>query len=168
MGQAIGQVLPLAVAAAITPVPIIASVVLLLTPRAAATGTPYVVGCLLGLIALGAIVLLIAHPADASSNGQPATWVSLLELALGILVLLVTLRRWRSRPHHDADPPTPKMDGNDRVVQRRQGVCRRALLPVLSCSLCRMACSDPCKPDFDMTTRHSIRAGVSRVPEAML
>jgi hypothetical protein len=111
MGQAIGQVLPLAVAAAISPVPIIASVVLLLTPRAAATGTAYVVGWLLGLIALGAIVLLIAHPAGASSNGQPATWVSLLELALGILVLLAALRQWRSRPRDDAEPPTPKWMG---------------------------------------------------------
>jgi hypothetical protein len=47
VGQAIGQLLPLAVAAAISPVPIIASVLLLLTPRAAATGTAYVVGWLL-------------------------------------------------------------------------------------------------------------------------
>jgi hypothetical protein len=111
MGQAIGQTLALAVAAAISPVPIIASVLLLLTPRAAATGTAYVVGWLLGLIALGAIVLLIAHPAGASSNGEPATWVSLLELALGILVLLVALRQWRFRPQGDAEPPTPKWMG---------------------------------------------------------
>src|SRR3954471_6429690 len=111
MGQAIGQILVLAVGAAISPVPIIASVLLLLTPRAAATGTAYVVGWLLGLIALGAIVLLIAHPAGASSNGKPATWVSLLEVALGIPVLLVALRQCRSRPHGDAEPPTPKWMG---------------------------------------------------------
>jgi Sap-like sulfolipid-1-addressing protein len=111
MGQAIGQVLPLAVGAAISPVPIIASVLLLLTPRGSATGTAYVVGWLLGLIALGAIILLIAHPAGASSNGMPATWVSLLELALGILVLLAALGQWRSRPRGDAEPPTPKWMG---------------------------------------------------------
>src|SRR5690242_884766 len=111
MGQAIGQILALAVGAAISPVPIIASVLLLLTPRAAATGSAYVVGWLLGLIALGAIVLLVAHPAGASSDDQPATWVSLLELALGIVVLLVALRQWRSRPRGDAEPPTPKWMG---------------------------------------------------------
>jgi threonine/homoserine/homoserine lactone efflux protein len=111
MGQAIGQILPLAVGAAISPVPIIASVLLLLTPRAAATGTAYVVGWLLGMIALGAVMLLIAHPAGASSNGAPATWVSVLELVLGILVILVALRQWRSRPHGDAEPPTPKWMG---------------------------------------------------------
>ena len=44
MGGTIGQILPLAVAAAISLVPIIASVLLLLTPRAASTGTAYVVG----------------------------------------------------------------------------------------------------------------------------
>jgi hypothetical protein len=72
MGQAVGQILPLAVGAAISPVPIIASVLLLLTPRGASTGTAYVVGWLIGLIALGAIILLIAHPAGASSAGKPA------------------------------------------------------------------------------------------------
>jgi hypothetical protein len=111
MGQAIGQVLPLAVGAAISPVPIIASVLLLLTPRAAMTGTAYVVGWFLGLIALGAIVLLIAHSGGASSAGQPKTWVSLLELALGVLVLLAALAQWRSRPGGDAEPPTPKWMG---------------------------------------------------------
>jgi hypothetical protein len=108
MGHAIGQILPLAVGAAISPVPIIASVLLLLTPRATATGSAYVAGWLLGMIALGAIMLLIAHPAGASSNGKPATWVSLLELALGILVLLAALGQWRKRPQGADEPPTPK------------------------------------------------------------
>lgn len=111
MGHAIGQVLPLAVGAAISPVPIIASVLLLLTPRAVATGTAYVVGWLLGLIAIGALILLIAHPAGASSNGKPASWVSLLELALATLVLLAALGQWRSRPRGAAEPPTPKWMG---------------------------------------------------------
>jgi threonine/homoserine/homoserine lactone efflux protein len=111
MGHAIGQILALAVGAAISPVPIIASVLLLLTPRGSATGTAYVAGWLLGLIALGAIILLIAHPAGASSNGKPATWVSVLELALGIVVLLAALGQWRSRTRGDAEPPTPKWMG---------------------------------------------------------
>jgi hypothetical protein len=82
-----------------------------LTPRGASTGTAYVVGWLLGLIALGAIILLIAHPAGASSAGKPATWVSILELALGVLVLLAALGQWRARPRGAAEPPTPKWMG---------------------------------------------------------
>ena len=111
MGQAIGQVLPLAVGAAISPVPIIASVLLLMTPRAASTGTAYVVGWLLGLIALGAIVLAIAHPAGATSGGKQATWVSVLELVLGGAVLLGAIGQWRSRPRDADEPPTPKWMG---------------------------------------------------------
>lgn len=111
MGQAIGQVLPLAVGAAISPVPIIASVLLLMTPQAASTGTAYVLGWLLGMLALGAVVLLIAHPAGASSGGKPATWVSLLELALGMLVVLAAVQQWRKRPRAGEEPPTPKWMG---------------------------------------------------------
>jgi hypothetical protein len=58
MGQVIGQILPLAVGAAISPVPIIAAVLLLMTPRATSTGAAYVRGWLLGLVAFGALVLL--------------------------------------------------------------------------------------------------------------
>jgi len=111
MGQAIGQILPLAVSAAISPVPIIASILLLMTPHGTSAGSAYVVGWLLGLIALGAIVLLVAHPAGPTSDGEPAKWVSLLKLALGILVLLAALRQWRSRPHGTDEPPTPKWMG---------------------------------------------------------
>jgi Sap, sulfolipid-1-addressing protein len=111
MGQVIGQILPLAVGAAISPVPIIAAVLLLMTPRATSTGTAYVLGWLLGLAAFGALVLLISHPAGASTKSGPATWVSLLELALGILVLLLAVQQWRQRPRDSAEPPTPKWMG---------------------------------------------------------
>ena len=44
MGEAIGQTLPLAVGVALSPVPIIASILMLVTPRARANGPAFVVG----------------------------------------------------------------------------------------------------------------------------
>src|SRR3954447_3408559 len=111
MGEAIGQVLPLAVGVAVSPVPIVAVVLMLVTPRARVNGPAFVVGWIVGLGIVGAIVLAIADPADASSHGQPATWVDVLKLVLGLLLLLVALKQWRGRPQGDDEPVTPKWMG---------------------------------------------------------
>jgi hypothetical protein len=108
MGEAIGQALPLAIGVALSPVPIIAVVLMLTTPRAGPNGIAFVVGWLIGLGVIGAIVLAVASPADASENGEPATWASWLKLVLGLLLLLVAVRQFRGRPHEGDEAPLPK------------------------------------------------------------
>jgi Sap, sulfolipid-1-addressing protein len=111
MGQAIGQSLPLAVGVALSPVPIIAVVLMLTTPKARANGPAFVLGWLLGLGVVGAIVLALAGPGGASEEGQPAAWVSWLKLLLGLLLLLVAVRQFRGRPRGDEEAPLPKWMG---------------------------------------------------------
>jgi len=111
MGQAIGGSLPLAIGIAISPIPIIAVVLMLTTPRARVNGPAFILGWLLGLGVIGAIVLAIADPAKASSSGAPATWVSWLKIVLGILLLLVAVRQFRGRPHDQEQAAMPKWMG---------------------------------------------------------
>jgi Sap, sulfolipid-1-addressing protein len=111
MGSAIGHVLSLAVGVALSPLPIIAVILMLVTPRARSNGPAFIVGWLVGLAIVGTIVLLIAGPANASDDGEPATWADVLKLVLGALLLLVALKQWRARPQGDDDPPTPKWMG---------------------------------------------------------
>jgi hypothetical protein len=111
VAQAIGEVLPLAVGVALSPVPIIAVVLMLVSARARANGPMFVLGWLVGLGVVGAVALALSGPADASSDGQPATWVNVLKLVLGLLVLLVAARQWRGRPRRDDEPATPKWMG---------------------------------------------------------
>src|SRR5262245_5046818 len=89
MGEAIGQLLRFAVGVALSPTPIIAMILMLITPRARANGFVFVLGWLLGVIVAGAICLALASPTDAGDGGEPANWVSWLKLALGVLLLLV-------------------------------------------------------------------------------
>jgi threonine/homoserine/homoserine lactone efflux protein len=103
--------LSLAVGVALSPIPIIAVILMLVTPRARANGPAFVVGWLIGLAVVGTIVLLIASPSDASDNGQPATWVDVLKLVLGALLVLIALKQWRGRPHEGQDAPAPKWMG---------------------------------------------------------
>jgi threonine/homoserine/homoserine lactone efflux protein len=107
MGQAIGNVLPVAVGVAISPIPIVAVVLMLATPRGKVNGPAFVLGWIVGLAIVGAIVLLVAGGVSASNEGQPKTWVSVLKLVLGLALVLVALRQWRGRPRGDAAPDLP-------------------------------------------------------------
>jgi hypothetical protein len=108
MGQAIGGSLPLAVGIALSPIPIIAVILMLTSQKARVNGPVFLAGWLTGLGIVGAIVLALAGPGDASQSGSPATWVSWLKIVLGVLLLLVAARQFRSRPHGDETPDMPK------------------------------------------------------------
>ena len=107
MRDAIGDMLPAAVVAAISPLPIVAVVLMLVTPRGRVNGTAFVLGWVLGYAVIGAVVLGVASGASASDDGTPATWVSVLKLVLGLLALLLGVRQFRGRPRGDAKAPTP-------------------------------------------------------------
>ena len=111
MREAIGQVLPLAVAVAISPLPIVAVVLMLVTPRARANGPAFVAGWIAGLAILGGILLAIASGGDTSDDNQPADWVSVVELVLGVALLLLSVQQWRGRPRDGEEPPVPKWMG---------------------------------------------------------
>jgi threonine/homoserine/homoserine lactone efflux protein len=107
-GNAVGDILPLAVGVAISPVPIIAIVLMLGTPSARSNGPAFALGWLVGLTAVGVIVLALAGGNATSDTGQPSTWVSVLKLVLGILFLLIAAKQWRGRPKAGEEAPLPK------------------------------------------------------------
>ena len=96
MGKAIGGSLPLAVGIALSPIPIIAVVLMLTSRKAKVNGPAFVLGWLIGLGIVGAIVLALAGAGGASKSGSPATWVSWVKIALGVLLLLVAARQFRA------------------------------------------------------------------------
>ena len=106
MGQAIGDLLPSAVGVALSPVPIIAVILMLGTPRARTTGLAFAVGWIMGLIIVSVIVVLLANGADDADSGT-STVVDVLKLVFGALFLLLALKQWRSRPQPGAEPSMP-------------------------------------------------------------
>jgi hypothetical protein len=108
MGNAIGSALPLAVGVAISPVPIIAVVLMLTSLRGRVNGPVFVLGWLAGLAVIGTIVLLVAGPAGPDSSGSPATWAGWVKIVLGMLLLLVAVRQFRGRPASGETAAMPK------------------------------------------------------------
>ena len=76
MTQAIGDILPLAIGIAISPVPIIAIILMLITPKARSNGLAFLGGWLLGLAVVGTVVLIIANTAGVATSSGPSKTVS--------------------------------------------------------------------------------------------
>jgi threonine/homoserine/homoserine lactone efflux protein len=108
MGQAIGQTLSFAVGVTISPLPIVGVILMLATPRGKINGISFLSGWIAGLAILGAVILLISSGADASTDSGPATWVCILKLVLGVLLLGLGVKQWRSRPQPGAQAELPK------------------------------------------------------------
>ena len=108
LGEAIGSVLPAAVAVAISPIPIIGVIVMLGTPRARTNGPAFAAAWILGLAAASTVVLLMTRGAGADDPSSGAwTGASLVQLGLGVLLLVLALRQWRGRPTGDGPPQMP-------------------------------------------------------------
>lgn len=120
MADAVGQVLALAVGVSLSPVPIIAVVLMLSTPQGRVNGPIFVLGWILGLAVVGAIVLVAAGGPGANDDGEPAKWVDVLKLVVGTLLVLVALRQWRRRLREGDEPALPKwMQAIDRFTPPR-------------------------------------------------
>jgi threonine/homoserine/homoserine lactone efflux protein len=108
MGAAIGSMLGFAAGVAVSPLPIVAIILLLAADHGRRNGSLFAAGWFVGLAVLGTVVLLIAGPSNASSDTGPATWTGWLKLALGVLLLLFAAKQWHGRPRDGAQPSTPK------------------------------------------------------------
>jgi hypothetical protein len=107
MGQAIGGLLPSAVGVALSPVPIIAVILMLDTPRARSNGPAFGAGWMAGLIIVSIIVVLAASGADKSDSGK-STAVDWITLILGVLFLAMAARQWQGRPKPGVQTPMPR------------------------------------------------------------
>jgi hypothetical protein len=107
MGDAIGQSLVFAIGIGLSPFSIVAIVLILATPRARANGIAFVAGWVVGLAAVGTVVLALIGDDAAPDSGGPAHWVSGLKLALGLLLLAFGVRAWLERPRAGAEAELP-------------------------------------------------------------
>lgn len=106
LSQAIGSYLPAAIAVALSPIPIIAVVVVLATPRARTVGPAFAIGWIVGLAAVSVIVVTIAHGAKDPASAT-ATGVNWFEVGFGVLFLVMAARQWRKRPKHGEPAAMP-------------------------------------------------------------
>lgn len=108
VGPATGDILPFAVGVAISPVPIIAVILMLFTPRARSNGPAFAAGWVLALIVVGGLTLALSDAGDVATESTPSDLAYTLKLLLGLLLLLGAERQWRTRPKEGEEPEMPK------------------------------------------------------------
>jgi threonine/homoserine/homoserine lactone efflux protein len=96
LGDAIGQSLPYAIGIAVSPVPIAALLLMLVTKKARINAPLFLLGWILGLGIVGVVVLLI--PGLEAAQGEPSTAAGVIKGVLGVLLLFVGIQAWRTRP----------------------------------------------------------------------
>ena len=108
MGSVIGDILPLALGVAISPIPIIAAILMLLSPKAKGTSVGFMLGWVLGIVIAVIVFTLLASiipEQDPDASKPIAGWIKIL---LGVALLFLALRQWRGRPKPGEAAALPK------------------------------------------------------------
>jgi threonine/homoserine/homoserine lactone efflux protein len=117
MGEAIGAILPLAIGVAISPIPIIAAILMLLSPRAGTNGVGFLIGWVLGIVVATVIFVVVASVSDLGGSENPSTAASWIKIVLGGLLILLAGKQWKSRPKQGEAPALPSwMQAIDKVT----------------------------------------------------
>jgi threonine/homoserine/homoserine lactone efflux protein len=111
MGRGISEVLPFAVGVAISPIPIIAVILMLFSTRAKVNGPVFLLGWVIGLSVVVAVVYAIAHAAGAATDSTASDTVSWVKVGLGVILLGAARRRFAARPKAGEPAPMPRWMG---------------------------------------------------------
>jgi threonine/homoserine/homoserine lactone efflux protein len=106
LNDVIGDLLPSALAVALSPIPIVAVVLVLGAPRARGAGLAFAVGWIAGLVVVSTtVVLVLGIGGDPASDDPGISW---FKVAVGILFLAMAAGQWRKRPRDGRQPEAPK------------------------------------------------------------
>jgi hypothetical protein len=107
VGSVIGEILPLAVGIAISPIPIIAAILILLSPRAKATSVGFLLGWLAGIIVAIVLFTLLSSLLQQDSTGASPV-AGVIKIILGVLLLFLAAKQWRGLLAKDQHAVMPK------------------------------------------------------------
>jgi hypothetical protein len=102
------QILPVAVAITVNPVPIIAALLMLATRRPALNGLTYVVVLVVAMALFGSLALLLFHDVAFTSGGRVASFIRYAWLIVGLGFLVAFAVLWARRPTPEATERAPR------------------------------------------------------------
>jgi hypothetical protein len=107
VGNVVGEILPYAMAVAISPIPIIAVVLTLLSPKAKAASVGLLAGWVAGIIVTVTLFILVSEILPEHRSDVSTPILGTIQIALGALFLFMAIRQWRSRPKKGTEVTLP-------------------------------------------------------------
>jgi len=108
MVPVIGEVLPYALGIAISPIPIIAVILLLLSPRARATSVGFMFGWLVGIVVAILVFTALSSIIPQADPDASNPIGGVIKLLLGAALLFLAVRQWMGRPKEGEHAKLPK------------------------------------------------------------
>lgn len=105
MTEAIILMFPAALGIAVSPIPIAATILMLMGARARANGLLFLLGWMVGLAILSVAVFVLGSPVEAVETTSGPDY---LRLAIGALLLVFAMYRWHKRIKPGQKAQTPK------------------------------------------------------------
>jgi threonine/homoserine/homoserine lactone efflux protein len=105
-GLPLGDLLPMAVGIALSPLPVAAVILMLFSAKARSNGVAFIIGWVAGLAIVGAAVLAFGGAAGTAT--APSTLSIVIQLLLGLLLLVAAARQWRASRKVAGEPEVPK------------------------------------------------------------
>lgn len=122
MGRAISEVIPFAIGVAISPLPIMAVILVLFSARARVNGPVFALGWIVGVAVISTVVYVVADAGDVSTGGGASDTSYWVKLVVGIVLVLLAVRHWRKRPAPGETPEAPKwMSAIDTLTPMKAG-----------------------------------------------
>ena len=110
MASEFGDVFIAAIAAAISPVPIIAAILILFSDHARRNGILYLLGWVIGMLICIGAVLLLPEDLDFKRGAVLATAGAGFRIFVGLLFVVAALAVWLRRPKDGGSTPAAGVD----------------------------------------------------------
>jgi hypothetical protein len=104
----IGDLLPLALVVVVSPINVVAAILLLFSKRPIANATAYLLGFLFGVAAMLAGITALADVIGLSPGSERSRGASVLLLALGALLVVAGVRKISHGPGPEETPDQPR------------------------------------------------------------
>jgi threonine/homoserine/homoserine lactone efflux protein len=102
MSGLLAEIVPIALAIAASPFPIIPAILLLFTARPRATALAFLVGWAVGILLATLLFVLLTNVVQLGD--EPPSWASWARIVLGLALVALGLSRWRGRDERRDTP----------------------------------------------------------------
>ena len=87
---------PMALGISLSPGPVLAVIVLLMTPQAKSSAPSFLIGWLLAILGIGTFIILL--PGVVASHGGLSDSAGIVKILLGMVLMIIIFPIWKNRP----------------------------------------------------------------------